>query len=83
MFSFSPVAGNALPAGSTIFWKGTWAAQVYEDMDAVEYNGSAYIANSVTTVNNVPGVSDKWDLWVSQGPAWAPDDSTVFDFGET
>ncbi len=78
---FSSGAGGGVT--SSIVWKGTWSASVYNELEAVEHEGSAYIANDTTETTDVPGVSSKWDLWIAQGPAWSPEDETVFDFGTT
>lgn len=59
--------GPAGPAGSGVVWKGTWdIATTYAEFDAIEYEGSAYIANDATT-GDIPSLLIKWDLWVEKG----------------
>ncbi len=53
--------------GDGVTWRGPWSAQGYAKDDAVEHDGSSYIANAVTAAGDVPGVSSKWDLWASRG----------------
>ena len=62
-------------------WKGSWDAQsTYSANDAVEYNGSAYIANSAISPDGLsPDSNSSWDLWVASGPAGTV--SLDMDFG--
>jgi hypothetical protein len=86
MTFFSPFSSFGTGGGgvtSSIVWKGTWSASVYDELDAVEHEGSAYIANAATETTDEPGVSSKWDLWIAQGPAWELESDTVLDFGTT
>lgn len=50
-------------------WQGTWSAGSYNTDDAVEHNGSAYVATVDTT--GEPGVSGDWDLLASKGDTGA------------
>ena len=57
---------DGLP-GAGVSWEGAYSAETtYAADDAVEYNGSAYIANASTT-GETPGVAAAWDLWVAKG----------------
>lgn len=59
--------GATGPAGTGITWQGTWSDAVeYVANDAVEYSGSAYVANATST-NKVPGVDAEWDVFASKG----------------
>lgn len=61
------LTGATGPAGTGITWQGTWSDAVeYVVNDAVEYNGSAYVANATST-NKVPGVDAEWDVFASKG----------------
>jgi hypothetical protein len=60
-----------VPSVGGINWQGAWDnATAYVADDAVEYNGSSYIANTGNT-NKVPGVDIEWDLWVEKGDTGA------------
>lgn len=59
--------GDPGTPGAGVSWRGIWnSGTTYATYDAVDYLGSSYIANATTT-NEIPGVSAKWDLWVSKG----------------
>lgn len=45
-------------------YKGAWAAIGYEKSDIVTYAGTTYIANAVTTAEDIPGVSPKWAILI-------------------
>lgn len=58
--------------GSGVTWRGEWdSATAYVQFDAVERNGSSYVANANNT-NEDPGVSASWDLWVAIGKDGIP-----------
>ncbi len=58
---------DGLIAGGGVTPRGAWnSGTSYVQYDAVEYQGSAYIANTANT-NKVPGVDVEWDLWVEKG----------------
>lgn len=57
--------GDTGDPGAGVTWRGTWAAGSYELFDAVEHQGSSWIANAPTT--DEPGVGSGWDLWVEKG----------------
>lgn len=59
-------------AGASIVWKGEYSAGTsYVPLDAVSYNGSAYIcvANVTGTVPDSSATPLKWNLMVSKGDA--------------
>jgi hypothetical protein len=56
---------------SGIEWKGAWSAGTYSLQQAVEHDGTAYIANKTTTEEPSESASD-WDLLAQKGA-----DSTV------
>ncbi len=60
-------AGPAGPAG--LVWQGDWSpTATYGVRDAVEYDGSAYVAASLPTVGvPPPGANAEWNLLASQG----------------
>lgn len=64
--------GNTGPqgaAGHGLNWMGTWVAGAYAADDAVQYNGSSYVANATVGSGQVPGVSGSWDLLAQKGAA--------------
>jgi hypothetical protein len=65
------VEGPPGPAGAVgMIWRGTWsAATAYAATDAVEYQGSAYIAVTPNQ-NQAPGTGSAWQLLAQgSGPA--------------
>ena len=53
--------------GAGVSWEGEYnAGTTYAENDAVEYNGSSYIASGATT-GDTPGVDAVWVLWVEKG----------------
>ncbi len=68
-----PAGEQGLPGtpGTGVTWRGAYdAGTTYSADDAVEYQGSAYIANAETTGSAPPGAS--WDLWLAKGEAGDP-----------
>lgn len=61
--------GEAGPVGAGVDWLGAWSAGSYDQYDAVEHNGSSYVANTTTTEE--PPHAD-WDLLAAEGAAGAP-----------
>jgi hypothetical protein len=58
--------GPTGPAG--ISWQGSWInATAYLERDAVEYNGSTYIAVTNVLPDAVPGLNSSWELLTSIG----------------
>jgi hypothetical protein len=57
--------------GPGITWRGAWAAGEYAALDAVENDGSAYVANTTTTEE--PPHAD-WDLLAAAGAPGGPGD---------
>jgi len=65
--NYKGVKGDDGADGAGISWKGAWDSGVtYIADDAVEYNGSSYVANA-EALNKEPGVDTEWDLWVEKG----------------
>lgn len=60
-------AGADGAPGSNVVWRGAWSAAIYAELDGVQHDGSAWVANDATTAGDVPGVSGLWDLWVEKG----------------
>ena len=56
-------------AAGDIVWKGDWSAGTYNENDAVQNDGSSYVANTTTT--DEPPSSD-WDLMASKGDQGIP-----------
>lgn len=52
--------------GAGLTWKGSWSAGAYDENDAVQHLGSAWIANTGTSEEPGPTATD-WDLWVQGG----------------
>ena len=70
------LTGDTGPAGPTgargLNWRGAWSgATSYAKDDAVQYNGSSYVANQATGAGPVPGVSGLWDLLAQKGTSGA------------
>jgi len=70
------LTGDTGPAGPTgtrgLNWRGAWSvATSYAKDDAVQYNGSSYVANAATGAGPVPGVSGLWDLLAQKGASGA------------
>jgi hypothetical protein len=65
------VTGPEGPAGSGISWLGAWDVYVsYDTLDAVEHEGSSYVANAPSSGDPPPSAS--WDLLAAEGdPATA------------
>lgn len=72
--------GPAGPAGADgdISWEGTYDSMIsYLENQAVEFNGSSYVANETTSVGDSPASApSKWDLFAAKGDTGAG--STVF-----
>lgn len=64
------VQGEAGLPGAGIAWKGEWSNSVtYGLDDAVEYEGSSYVARLDGNIAIPPTDADAWDLWVQKGDA--------------
>lgn len=72
-------------SGASIVWKGEYSAGTsYVPLDAVSYNGSAYIcvANTSGTAPNSSATPLKWNLMVSKGDSGSGSGSGVVIAGE-
>lgn len=58
------VPGPAGPIGAGVNWLGPWSAGTYVQYDAVERNGSSYVANTITSA--MPPHAD-WDVLAIKG----------------
>lgn len=65
--------GPAGPAGTRgLNWRGLWSVSTpYAKDDAVQYNGSSYVADAATAAGPVPGASGVWDLLAQKGTSGA------------
>jgi hypothetical protein len=76
------VRGQAGAPG--LVWRGAWAAGTYAVGDAVQHEGSAWIATAETTEE--PGVGDEWDLLAQGGDGGGgslPADAVRYEIDET
>jgi collagen type VII alpha len=62
------VTGATGPTGAGVNWLGAWSAGTYQQYDAVEHNGSSYVANTTTT-QEPPDT--QWDLLAQEGAVGA------------
>lgn len=60
--------GDTGTAGAGVNWLGDWSNLVtYSENDAVQYQGTSYISNTGSNLNNTPGTDPEWDTWVEKG----------------
>lgn len=57
------------PRGPGLTWMGTWADRGYAKDDAVQHNGSSYVADSAMIATQVPGIDPTWELMAQKGAA--------------
>ena len=58
--------GAAGPRGLT--WQGAWSGSTtYAKDDAVQYNGSSYVASGIAAAGLVPGTAPVWQLLAQKG----------------
>ena len=58
--------GAAGPRGLT--WQGSWSGSTtYAKDDAVQYNGSSYVASAIASAGLVPGTAPVWQLLAQKG----------------
>lgn len=58
--------GAAGPRG--LSWQGAWSGlTTYAKDDAVQYNGSSYVASGIAAAGLVPGVAPVWQLLAQKG----------------
>lgn len=66
--------GDTGPQGATgprgLTWQGSWSGSTtYAKDDAVQYNGSSYVASSTAAADLVPGTAPVWELLAQKGAA--------------
>jgi hypothetical protein len=64
--------GDTGPQGATgargLTWKGSWGSgTTYSKDDAVQYNGSSYVASGAAAPGLVPGTAPVWELLAQKG----------------